>query len=115
MCFQALVGCFKPTTDSETLGKDPNWMFQFVKDKLIVVNRDEYVQTAKISPWELKIAVGVFDQSLGVGVWLKQPKKTEITLETLAFFGCLGVIVLDLDAEGDKFVANSGPETVEKT
>ena len=42
-------------------------------------------------------------------------QKTEITLKTLAFFGCLGVIVLDLDAEGDKFVANSGPETAEKT
>ena len=50
MCFQALVGCFNPTTDSETLGKDPNWVFQFVKDKIIVVNRDENVQTAKFSP-----------------------------------------------------------------
>ena len=59
--------------------------------------------------------MGVFDQSFGVGVWLKQPTKDEITLKTLAFFGCLGVIVLVLDSEGDKFVANSGPETAEKT
>ena len=37
-------------TDSDTLSKDPNWVFQFVKDKIIVVNRDESVQTAEFSP-----------------------------------------------------------------
>ena len=33
MCFQALVGCLRPTTDFETLSKDPKWMFEFVKAK----------------------------------------------------------------------------------
>ena len=33
MCFQALVGCLRPTTDFETLSKDLEWMFEFVKDK----------------------------------------------------------------------------------
>ena len=50
MCFQALVGSLRPTIDSETLSEDPKWVFQFVKDKIIVVNGDEYVETAKFSP-----------------------------------------------------------------
>ena len=50
MCFQALVGCLRPDTDSETLNKDPKWVFQFEKDKISGVNGDEYVHTAKYSP-----------------------------------------------------------------
>ena len=46
---------------------------------------------------------------------LKQSTKDWNHIGGISFFGCLGVIVLDLDAEGDKFVANSGPETAEKT
>ena len=66
-------------------------------------------------PDSLKLRLGVFDQSLGVSVWLKQPTKDWNYIGGISFFGCFGMIVLDLDAEGDKFVANSGPETGEKT
>ena len=41
MCFLALVGCLRPTTDFETLSKDPSWVFEFVKAKyngLLVMN-----------------------------------------------------------------------------
>ena len=33
MCFQALVGCLRPTTDFETLSKDPKWVSDIVKAK----------------------------------------------------------------------------------
>ena len=33
MCFLALVGCLRPTTDFETLSKDPKWVFWFAKAK----------------------------------------------------------------------------------
>ena len=33
MCFLALVGCLRPTTDFETLSKDPKWVSEFVKAK----------------------------------------------------------------------------------
>ena len=66
MCFQSLVGCLRPTTHFETLRKDPEWVFQFVKDKISSLNEDKYVHTAKFSPCELKNVVGVFAQSLRV-------------------------------------------------
>ena len=69
----------------------------------------------KFPPDSLKLRWGSLIKVLESVFGPNSLQKTEITLKTLAFFGCLGVIVLDLDAEGDKFVANSGPETAEKT
>ena len=46
MCFLAVIGCLRPTTDIETLRKDPKLVFQFVKDKISSVNGDKYVNIA---------------------------------------------------------------------
>ena len=49
-------------------------MFQFVKDKIISVNGDKYVDITNFSPWELiKHRVGIFAQSLRSMVSLNQP------------------------------------------
>ena len=68
-----MIGCLRPTTDFETLRKDPTLVFQFVKDKISSVNGDKYVNITDFSPWELKHMVGVFAQSLRSMVGLKQP------------------------------------------
>ena len=59
-----MVGCLRPTTDSETLRKDPELAFQFVKDKISSMNEDKNVHIANYSSYELKRMVGVFVQSL---------------------------------------------------
>ena len=74
MCFLAVIGCLRPTTDFETLRKDPKLVFQFVKDKISSVNGDKYVDITNFSPWELtKHRVGIFAQSLRSMVSLNQP------------------------------------------
>ena len=66
MCFQALVGCLRSNTDSETLSKDPRWMFHFVKAKISGVNRDEHVQTTKFVHSSLKHTVDLCSESVVV-------------------------------------------------
>ena len=64
-----LSGCdrlLRPTTDFETLRKDPKLVFQFVNDKISSVNGDKYVNITAFPPWELKHMVWVFSQSLKV-------------------------------------------------
>ena len=73
MCFLAVISCLRPTTDFETLRKDPRLVFQFVKDKISSVNGDKYVNITDFSPWEFKHMVGVFAESLRSMVGLKQP------------------------------------------
>ena len=63
----------KPTTDFETLRKEPKLLFQFVKDKISSMNGDKYVNITDFSPWELKHMVGVFAESLRSMVCLSQP------------------------------------------
>ena len=82
MCFQAQIGCLRPTTHFETLRKDPEWVFQFVKDKISCLNEDKYVHTAKFSPCELKNVVGVFAQSQGQMSASSSLPEPESTLET---------------------------------
>ena len=48
-------------------------------------------------------------------VGLKQPTSARKHIEGASVYGCLGVIVVDLDVLEDKFAANSGPKTAEKT
>ena len=66
MCFLAVIGFLRPTTDFETLRKDPKLVFQFVNDKISSVNGDKYVNITAFPPWELKHMVWVFSQSLKV-------------------------------------------------
>ena len=73
MCFLAVIGCLRPTTDFETLRKDPKLVFQFVKDKISSVNGDKYVDITDFSPWKLKHMIGVFAESLRSMVKLNQP------------------------------------------
>ena len=73
MCFLAVIGCLRPTTDFETLRKDPKLVFQFVKDKISRVNGAKYVNIADFPPWKLKHTVGVFAESLRSMVCLSQP------------------------------------------
>ena len=70
MCFLALVGCLRPTTDFETLSKDPKWVFEFVKAKYSgLMAMSMYVHTAKFPPCKLKQPFWVFAQSLRVSGW----------------------------------------------
>ena len=64
MCFLALIGCLRPTTDFETLRKDPKLVFQFVKKKISRVNGDKNVHISNYSPCELKHMMGALAQSL---------------------------------------------------
>ena len=74
MCFLAVIGCLRLTTNFETPRKDPKLVFQFVKDKISSVNGDKYVDITNFSPWELiKHRVGIFAQSLRSMVSLNQP------------------------------------------
>ena len=47
--------------------------------------------------------------------YASKPTKARKHIRGAIFFGCLWVIVVDLDAVGDKFAANSAPKTAEKT
>ena len=48
-------------------------------------------------------------------VSLRQSTRVKKHFRYANFLGCLRVIVVDLGAPEDKFVANSGPKTAEKT
>ena len=48
-------------------------------------------------------------------VCLKQPTRAWKHIGSASFLGCLRVIVIDLDAVGEKFVADLWPKTAEKT
>ena len=54
----------RSTPEFETLRKDPNLVFQFVKDKISSMNEDRNVHIANYYSCELKHMVGVFVQSL---------------------------------------------------
>ena len=90
MCFQSLVGCLRPTIHFETLRKDPEWVFQFVKDKISSLNEDKYVHTAKFSPCELKNVVGIFAQSQGQMLASSSLSEPESTLEAPTSKDALG-------------------------
>ena len=66
MCFQARKGSLRPTTEFETLRKDPKLVFQFVKDGISSMNKAANVHIANYSSYELKHMVGVFVQSLKI-------------------------------------------------
>ena len=115
MCFQALGGCLGPTTDSETLSKDPKWVFGMCGVKL-AVKKNMYVLillilvlTSQSTQWRSLLRWG------DAVVCLRQSTRAKKHFRYASFFGCLRVIVVDLGAVEDKFVANSGPKTAEKT
>ena len=115
MCFQALGGCLRPTTDSETLSKDPKWVFGMCGVKL-AVKKNMYVLillilvlTSQSTQWRSLLRWG------DAVVCLRQSTRAKKHFRYASFFGCLRVIVVDLGAPEDKFVANSGPKTAEKT
>ena len=87
-------------------------MFHLVKAKISGVNRDEHVQTTKFVHSSLKHTVDLCSESVVV---LKQANRAWKYIGGNIFWGRLGVIVVGLDAEGGKFVANSWPKTAEKT
>ena len=118
MCFLAVIGCLRPTTDFETLRKDPKLVFQFVKDKLVVWMEINMLILLIFSPWELKHMVGAFAENLRSMVCLSQPTRVWKHTRGASFQGCLGVILVDLDAVGHKFAANFWPKDrcqIEKT
>ena len=106
MCFLVVIGCLRPTNDFETLTKDPKLVFQFVKDKISSVNGDKYVNITDFSPRELKHMVGAFAENLRSMGCLSQPTRVWKHTRGASFQGCLGVILVDLDAVGHKFAAN---------
>ena len=64
MCFQALVHCFRPTTDSETLSKDPKCVFWFVRDKIGKIKENKCVHSADFAANKSKHTVGDFVQRM---------------------------------------------------
>ena len=71
MCFQSLVGCLRPTTDSETLSKDPHRVFKLTRGQFSDMNIFISVHTANFVLLELKHPLGIFSQSLRVSGRLK--------------------------------------------
>ena len=90
MCFQSLGGCLRPTIHFETLREGPEWVFQFVKDKISSLNEDKYVHTAKFPPCELENVVGVFAQSQGQMLASSSLSEPESTLEAPTSKDALG-------------------------
>ena len=91
MCFQAQIGCLRPTSDPETLSKDPHHVFKFTRGKFSSMHIFIFIQTTDFVLHKLEHIGGT------------------------NFWGCQGVIVVDLDAVGGKFAANLWPKTAEKT
>ena len=54
VCFQALVGCLKPTTDPETFSKDHKGVFWFVWGKNGSTKEYECVHTADFATYKSK-------------------------------------------------------------
>ena len=115
MCFQALGGCLRPTPDSKSLSKDPKWVFGMCGIKL-AVKKNIYVfillilvLTSRSTQWGSLLRWGK------AVVGLRQSIRAKKHFRYASFFGCLRVIVVDLGALEDKFVANSVPKTAEKT
>ena len=69
MCFLTVIGCLKPTTEFETLRKDPKLVSQFVKDGIISTTKMQMFILLIIPLLKLKHMVGVFVQSLKVSGW----------------------------------------------
>ena len=91
----------RPTTEFETLRKDPKLVFQFVKDKISSMSKDKNVHIANYSSCEPKHMVGVFVESL------RSVETVNQSLEAHeSFCGCLRVFVVNLDAEGHEFAAS---------
>ena len=64
ICFQALVGFLRPTTDDETLNKDPKWLFELTRG--IFSNMDLFIaiNTAIFGLYKLKHPTQAAHQSL---------------------------------------------------
>ena len=82
----------------ETLSKDPNHVFKFPRGKISNINISISIRTANFVLHKMKHQFWVFSQSLRVS---GRPQVTSEDVSTL------GVFVVDMDAEGDTFVANS--------
>ena len=66
MCFQAQIGCLRPTSDPETLSKDPHHVYKFTRGKFSSMNIFIFIQTADFVLHKLKYPFRVFSQSLKV-------------------------------------------------
>ena len=78
----------RPTTDFETLRKDPKLVFQLVKDKISSVNGDKYVNITDFSPWESKHMVGAFAEPANQS--LKAQQRCQLPRIPRGDFGGLG-------------------------
>ena len=79
MCFQAQIGCLRPTSDPETLSKDPHHVFKFTRGKFSSMNIFIFIQTADVVLHKLKYPFRAFSQSLKVNG--RPQAETESTLE----------------------------------
>ena len=59
VCFQALVGCLKPTTDPETLSKDHKGVFWSVRGRIGSTKEYQCVHTADFAPYKSKYNGGL--------------------------------------------------------
>ena len=80
-------------------------------------SKKEYacIHSADFGPHQPKHSGGSLLRGGDAVVSLRQSTRARKHIRDASFFGCLRVIVVDLDALEDKFVANSGPKTAEKT
>ena len=72
MCFRALVGCFRPTTHSETLSKDPKSVFWFVRDEIGKIKENKCVHSADFAANKTKHTLF---RGCDAVVGLKQPTR----------------------------------------
>ena len=100
------------TTASSPLSKDPHCLFELVRGKKSSVNTLIFFYTVKFAPHKPKHTFVVFDQNFKVSGRLTRAWKH---IRAASLYGCLRVVVVNLDALEDKFAANSLPETDEET
>ena len=85
MCFRALVGCFRPTTHSETLSKDPKSVFWFVRDKIGKIKENKCVHCADFAPNVVKThSGGLCSEDVMQWSATSSPPEPESTLEASA-------------------------------
>ena len=110
----AVWGQTQLCTNSETLIKDPHRNLKLSGENLAVWTYSSLFTTIMLSFTNWNTQFESLPRVSESVIGLKQSTRAWKHIWGTNSFGCLGLIVMDLDAEGDKFVANSGLKQLRK-
>ena len=108
MCFQTMVACLRTTTDSEQRPPRVHSVFiKVMKGKINRLNIFISGHTTNFGLHKVKHSFGVFAQGLRVSGWPQAANQSLKAHWRRQLLRTPRGDVVGLDAEGDKFVANS--------